>query len=191
MKSMLITALFFLMALPVAAEVTTTTETDHYNVIGTTKQEIMRHMQRQSPYKKGNSFVPAYTGTNMKFRYVMEERGSRCSVKEVKVILNLTYMYPKLAQHQSSSIRWWWRDIIKAYTIHEEIHGAISTRWAHELDREIRSLKDMPCASAKKIVEAKAKTVFTKMRNEQEAYDKLTNHGLQQHKYKGPGGKTQ
>lgn len=186
MRHILLIIFFLLSTSPSWAEVVLTVTTEHYSVLGTTKTTIMRHMQRRSPYKQGQSFVPAYTGTDMSYRYVMIQKGDRCSMQEVKVFLNLTYMYPKLAQHQSSSIRWWWRDIIKEYTIHEEIHGAISTRWAHELDRELRSLKDLPCSSAKEIVETRAKTIYDKMRDEQESYDRITNHGQQQYKYKGP-----
>lgn len=178
--------LLILLAVPAKAEVILNVETKHYSLTGTTKQEIMRNMQRHSPYKKGTSFVPAYTGTDMKFRYTLEKRGDRCSMKEATVHLDLTYMYPRLAQHQSSAIRWWWRDIIKAYTFHEEIHGDIAIRWAHELDRVLRSLKNLPCSSAQDIVKAKARQVYEAMRDEQEAYDSITQHGLQQHKYRGP-----
>lgn len=178
--------LFLLLSSPANAEVILNVVTQHYSLIGTTKQDIMRNMQRHSPYKQGSSFVPAYTGTEMKFSYTLEQRGSLCSVKDPKVFLNLTYMYPKLAQHQTSGIRWWWRDIIKAYTIHEEIHGDISIRWAHELDRVLRSIKDIACPSAQEVIKTKAEQVYTSMRNEQEAYDEVTRHGLQQHKYHGP-----
>lgn len=178
--------LIFLLPPPAYAEVILNVVTQHYSLIGTTKQDIMRNMQRHSPYKQGSSFVPAYTGTEMKFNYTLEQRGGLCSVKNPKVTLNLTYMYPKLAQHQTSDIRWWWRDIIKAYTIHEEIHGSISIRWAHELERVLRSIQDIQCASAQDVVKTKAKQVYDAMRNEQEAYDEVTRHGLQQHKYHGP-----
>jgi predicted secreted Zn-dependent protease len=186
MKRLILTALILVLAIPAHAEVFLNVITKEYGVTGNSKQDIMRSMQRRAPYKKGKSFVPAYTGTDMKFSYTLMQSGKSCSVKEVKVYLNLTYMYPRLAQHQSSTIRWWWRDIIKKYKIHEEIHGEISTRWAYQLDRELRSLKNMNCPSAQQIVKTRAKHIYAKMRNEQETYDKITQHGIKQHKYQGP-----
>jgi len=186
MKRFILTLLLFVFAPPAWGEVIINVETRHYGVVGRTKQDIMRSMQHQSPFKKGNSFVPAYTGTDMRYQYVLKQKGNRCSVKDATVLLNLTYMYPKLAQHQSSEIRWWWRDLIKAYTIHEEIHGDISIRWAHELDRELKSIKDLNCSSANQVIQERAKRIYDKLRDEQETYDKITNHGQQQYKYKGP-----
>jgi len=186
MRRLLPFCLILLLASPAQAEVIINVVTNYYSLIGTTKHDIMRNMHRHSPYKMGLSFVPAYTGTDMKFSYSLEQRGGLCSVKDPKVTLNLTYMYPKLAQLQSSEIRWWWRDIIKDYTTHEEIHGSISTRWAYELDRVLRSLQDIQCASAQDVVKAKAKQVYDALRDEQEAYDEITQHGIRQYNYHGP-----
>lgn len=187
MRYYLLAAFLFLFVTPAQGEVILNVKTEHYAVPGKTKNDILRNMQQRSHFKIGTSFVPAYTETDIRIQYSLEQRGSRCSTKDVKVILNLTYTYPQLAQYQpSAKIRFWWRDIIKAYTIHEEIHGDISTRWAHELDRELRSLRSLNCSSANEIIQAKYKAIMDNMRDEQEAYDEITQHGNMQHRYKGP-----
>jgi len=186
MKHILIIISTMLLSIPAWAEVIIIEQDDFYSVNGVGKREILQDMERRAPYKKGNDTYPAYTQTDIKYNYSWENRAGRCNVTDVKVYLTLTYVYPKLVRLQSGSVKWWWKDTMKKYVTHEQIHGDISKRWAHELDRELRALKDLNCGTAKQTIATRAQYIIRQMRKKQEEYDRVTKHGRLQHKYQGP-----
>lgn len=187
MKRTLLTILILLLASPAFAKVTVTVKKEYYSIPGRGKAQISQEMQRRAPYRMGNKYVPAYMKPNLRFKYSLKKKNGRCSTDNVQVYLIVMYKYPRLAQHQSSSkVRFWWKDIMKHYTIHEEIHGSIAIRWAHAIDRELRGLTDMNCDTAKQTIADRANYMVRLMNEEQEEYDRITKHGMQQHKYHGP-----
>ncbi|QGY40906.1 DUF922 domain-containing protein [Pseudodesulfovibrio cashew] len=185
MKRISILLLLILFATPAFAEVVEEEIKDYYSIAGVTRTEILRNLQRRAPYKQAGSFVPAFTQTDLKYQIRLKQQGGRCGVDKVTVFLNLTYKYPRLAQHQSTNTRLWWRDIIKHYTIHEEIHGAISRKWAKELDRTLLSLTDLNCETAWQTIKARASYINRQLQKEQQEYDRITEHGQKQYRYKG------
>lgn len=186
MKYIITLILSFSLSLPAQAEVIIIEQEEYYSVNGIGKREILQDMERRAPFKMGNDTYPAYTQTDIKYNYSWENRAGTCNVTDVKVYLNLTYVYPKLVRLQSGSIKWWWKDTMKKYVIHEKIHGDISKRWAHKLDRELRALKELNCGTAKQTIATRAQYIVRKMREKQEEYDRITQHGRLQHKYQGP-----
>lgn len=184
MKRLIISIIFCLLSSPAFAEVILTEQTEYYPVMGQTKNEIIKSMKRRSPYKKGNDYFPAYTQTDIKYEYAWANEGGRCAVYKVKVYLNLTYVYPKLVGSHASNVRWWWRDLMKKYIIHEELHGDISKRSAYNLDRELRSLKSIKCSTAKQTIASRAQYIVRQMKKNQKEYDRITEHGKYQNRYK-------
>lgn len=175
-----------LFSTPAIAEVLLTEKIDYYPISGIGKKEITEALKKKAPYRKGKDYYPAYTQTDIKYEYTWGKRAGRCAVKKVKVMLTLTYVYPRLTSAQSRTVQRWWDDKIKRFVVHEGIHGDISKRSAHELDRKLRSLNDLSCSNAKQVIASRAKYIIRQMKKEQAEYDRITGHGLQQHKYRGP-----
>ncbi|WP_157871220.1 DUF922 domain-containing Zn-dependent protease [Pseudodesulfovibrio piezophilus] len=161
-------------------------KTEYYPVHGTGKKAITQSLRKNSPHKKGQNYYPAYTQTDIKYQYTWGNRAGRCSVVKVKVFLTLTYVYPQLSLSQSSQTQTWWNEKVRKFEIHEKIHGNISKRAAHELDRKLRALKGINCSNAKQIITNRARFIIRQMKNSQAEYDRITRHGLEQHKYHGP-----
>lgn len=183
---MLILATLLLLSAPVFAEVVLKEKVDYYPVNGTGKKEIIKNLKKDSPYKKGKDYYPAFTQTDIRYKYSWAQKNGRCQVTQVKVFLTLTYVYPRLARAQSNSVQQWWEKKIARFVIHENIHGDISKRSAYELDRKLRGMKDINCSNAKSVISARAKYIVRQMKKEQAEYDRITNHGIEQHKYRPP-----
>lgn len=176
----------FFVAAPAFGEVLLTEKVKYYSVGGYGKSEITKNLKKYAPHKKGNDSYPAYTQTDLKYEYSWGKRGSRCTITKVKIYLDLTYVYPKLTQPQSKRTQKWWDEKIRKFEIHEKIHGSISKRSAHELDRKMRSLTDINCSNAKQTIASRAKFILRQMKKAQKDYDRITEHGIKQHKYRGP-----
>ena len=185
-QRLLLVVVILLFATPAIAKVLLTEKVEYYSVSGTGKKEITSNLKKHSPHKKGKDYFPAYTQTDIKYEYSWGKKGNRCIVKKVTVRLTLTYVYPRLTSAQSSTVQKWWDDKIKRFVVHENIHGDISKRSAYELDRKLRGLKDLNCKSAKSVIGARAKYIIRQMKKEQKEYDRITQHGIKQHKYRPP-----
>jgi len=183
---LILAATLILFASPALAEVILTEKIDYYPIDAIGKKEITKKLRKKAPYKSGKDYYPAYTQTDIKYEYSWGKRGTRCAVKKVKVLLTLTYVYPRLARAQSKTVQKWWDAKIKRFVVHENIHGNISKRSAHELDRKLRSLNDLNCSNAKNVIASRAKFIIRAMKKEQKEYDRITQHGIKQHKYRGP-----
>lgn len=183
---LLIATLIALTAAPALAEVLLTEKVEYYTVSGTGKKQITASLKKHAPHKKGKDYFPAYTQTDIKYNYTWGKVSGRCAVKKVTVKLNLTYVYPRLTTPQTGPVQKWWDDKIKRFVIHENIHGDISKRSAYELDRKLRKLRNLNCSSAKSVIASKAKYIVNQMKREQKEYDRITKHGINQHKYRPP-----
>jgi len=98
---------------------------------------------------------------------------------------HITYMYPRLANSTGKITHKWWDDQLVKLAIHEKIHGRIAKESARELEGELLKLKDLTCSNVKNAVSNRANFIFRKHKRRQEDYDRLTEHGLKQERYKG------
>jgi len=161
------------------AEVTVSTSEDHYIVEGSTRAQISRF------YQQRESKNAATTRSSFKYSYTWRQKGSMCTVSDVKVHLHLLYTYPRLADSTGQHTAQWWNETLKKLTIHEHIHGDIARDAAKELERELLRIRDVPCSDIKDKVRYRADRVFQDHQRRQEDYDRLTEHGLQQERYRG------
>jgi predicted secreted Zn-dependent protease len=171
-------AILFLAA-PAQAEVTVSTSEERYIVEGTTRAQIARfYKQREEEYS-------AYAQPAFKYSFTWVKQGDYCAITDVKVHLHITYMYPRLANSTGKHTQEWWDDQLEKLAIHEKIHGRIARESARELERELLKLKDLTCSNVKNAVSNRANFIFRKHKRRQEDYDRLTEHGLKQERYKG------
>lgn len=183
----LLTAILTLLILaaPAAADVVRTVSTEYYTVQGTTPIAIAADLQISSPWDKGLGKHTAVTRTKINIKYTMERRGRDCSIKNVKVYLHLTYLYPKLARSVDGKTYQWWKEFLAKLEEHELIHGEISSRAAHALSDELEALVNVDCINFKAIAKSRFNRIMTKLKQDQTTYDKLTEHGIRQERNRG------
>lgn len=187
MRRILPFIVILLIALPVRAEVRKTTSVEYYRVLGRTAADIINSMKRLSPVKlKGKTFH-AHTRSNIRYKVSWTKRGDRCSISKATVNIHITYKYPRLAQTPADrKTRMWWQKFIGGLKEHELIHGRIALEGAHRVDKALNSLKSIRCDNIKNRIKAKADSILQEVRREQVEYDRVTEHGLKQERYRGP-----
>ncbi len=115
----------------------------------------------------------------------MDSQNGICTINKVTVRIHITYLYPKLAQQTSKAIRQWWDTYMERLTEHELVHGEIALESAHVLDRALNTLKTPNCDNVEKRVKNKFDSIMQKYKKKQKDYDKLTEHGIHQERFKG------
>lgn len=175
----------FLLASPATADVIRTVSTEYYDIQGTTKAAIAADLLIRRPWNKKLGKHTAVTRTKVNIQYNYVQRGQTCVIKNVKVYLHLTYLYPRLAHSVDNATRKWWRGFVAKLEEHEFIHGEISTQAAHTLNDELESLSNVTCLNIKAVVKSRFNRFDSKLRRRQAAYDKLTEHGIHQERNRG------
>lgn len=187
MKRILVTLLTILLTASSAfADVVITVSKDYYEVDGTDIPTIVTNLKQKSPLKGTGRTYTAETRTKIEYKYRIERKGNICRVQRMTIYLHLTYFYPKLKHSVDYKTRNWWKTMFGKLENHELIHGDISTRNVHEIDAALRGLQARDCNELKAKVKAISQQHVDKMRKQQVAYDKLTDHGLRQELYTGP-----
>jgi len=183
----LLTALLplLLLAAPAAADVVRTVSTEYYTVQGTDPAAIAADLMINSPWDKKLGKHTAVTRTSVNIQYKMVRRDRNCSAKDVKVYLHLTYLYPRLAHSVDGKTRQWWKGFLAKLEEHELVHGEISTKAAHALNDELEALTNVDCINFKAIAKNRFNRFMAKLKRDQAAYDKLTEHGIKQERNKG------
>ncbi|MEF2230705.1 MAG: DUF922 domain-containing protein [Pseudodesulfovibrio sp.] len=179
MRLLPLLALLLLLPAPAPAEVTVSTSEDHYIVEGSTMAQILAY------YRQREDKYTAYARPHFKYSYTWLQQGGACTVTEVKVHLHILYIYPRLANPTGKFTAHWWDVTLKQLARHEHIHGDISRDAANELEREILTVRGVPCSTIKSVVAARASRVLQDHRRRQQEYDRITEHGLKQERYRG------
>lgn len=177
--------ILLILAAPAAADVIKTVSTEYYAIRGTNKQAIAIELAQKSPWDKKIGKHTAVTRTEVDVQYQYEKRGQTCVIKDVKIYLHLTYLYPRLAHSVDGETRKWWNRFVKKLEEHELIHGTISTDAVFELDDELKSLNNVTCPNIKAMVKNRYNRFWKKLRRKQTAYDELTEHGIHQERNRG------
>ncbi|WP_319585126.1 DUF922 domain-containing protein [uncultured Pseudodesulfovibrio sp.] len=174
-----------LTAVPARADVVRTVSTEYYMVDGTKPASIVSNLKRNSPLNEGSKTYQANTRTDIRTTYHIEQRGDTCRVVDVVVYLHLTYLYPKLKHSVDFETRKWWRHFYRQLEKHEQIHGEISTKAAHQLSDTLENIKPGDCHIVKSKAKSQARKIMDQMKKDQVGYDALTQHGFKQQRNMG------
>lgn len=154
------------------AEVVVTEEVEYFNITGTSKRSIMRSLQKNSPSRNGNNFAAATTRTQMSYEVTTQKRAGRCDVIKAKVLLHLTYTYPRLAQTPDKRTARWWQNELKSYEEHELTHGDIAKQYADRLDRKLLGTTNLRCSEIKGEIDRTFNYYKRKMQQAQDDFDR-------------------
>ncbi|MGL1862025.1 MAG: DUF922 domain-containing Zn-dependent protease [Pseudodesulfovibrio sp.] len=173
MKRLLIFLALILFATPCLAEVIVTEQVDYFAVTGKTPKQIMASIQKSSPRSGKKTFDLAQTRSEFRYEYKGVQNGDRCTVNEVTIYLNLTYIYPRLAvTPKNKSTRRWWAKELVSYEKHEETHGNISRELANKMHREIQRMDDLNCATRDAEIKRRVDYYSRQATKKHEAFDR-------------------
>lgn len=176
---------FLLFASSSWADVISTTKTEYYMIDGTTQNEIINNLTEQSPIKQNGTTFQGHTHSDVKYDLLWSQRGGQCTITKITVRLTITYKYPKLSKRPDTKTLKWWKKHLKKLEQHELIHGQIALDGAKKLDKEFKRVKKHECSTIKARMKALGTANLQEMKNNQIAYDSLTEHGAKQHLYLG------
>ena len=178
-----ILCLLFL-APPAWAKVVVRTHTDYYWVDGYGRQDIVESHTQYIRANHKNGYT-AYAKPDIEWKYSYENNNGICSMDKVNIRLEITYMYPKLRRKQTTQDRKWWEGYQAELEEHELVHGEIAKRGAKAMDAALMDIQNMDCDRFKNRANDVAKRVWDETNQRQDDYDDLTQHGIQQHKFRG------
>lgn len=168
------------------AEVIVTNGTEQYVVSGTSPKSILANLRSSTPLKRaGGKTYQANAATGIRYTFKWKERDGQCTVTDFTVRVHINYLYPELAHSVNAKTRAWWNELLDQLRIHEEIHGQISIKAAHELDDALGHFQSEDCLNFKSIVKNRANRLIDELWQRQRDYDELTEHGLHQARNQG------
>jgi predicted secreted Zn-dependent protease len=147
-----------------------------YAISGNTASQLRQQMIDRGP---GDHF--AYTSWRISWSYRTYIDGSgRCRTKDVRVSQSVIKKMPTWSAPASASrdLRLKWYFFITALAKHENGHVWLSALAANDIDTWIRALNDPSCSNVHRAASFGAYGRLDKLRAQDIAYDRSTNHGL-------------
>lgn len=166
---------------------------DFYPIQGSTTDELNRQMVLNAPFRHspGVSDFAAITKWDVKWSFTSKMRGKQCILTNPLVNVDIRIVLPTLQTSQLQprlqsrsrylAVRNEWLRYIQALKVHEDGHKANGIEAAKDIQRWMELLG--PARSCPLLVQ-NVRTVTQKMieqyRRRDQAYDRLTDHGLTQ-----------
>ncbi len=154
-----------------AAPVKVKEKNKFYTIQGKTAAEFAVAMSKRGPYSRQHRKRAWATASRDLSYQLVRKRGSKgCSIRDVKVELEIVYTLPKLRNERSVSKRQRskWRRMFNLLNKHEKVHGKLYKQFA----RNVRSqLLRMPRASSCRKLDRQATKIVSALSEK----DSLTN----------------
>ncbi|KAK43931.1 MULTISPECIES: DUF922 domain-containing protein [Burkholderiaceae] len=150
---------------------------DYYDVAGETWPEVWSSIQ--AGLKREKDLQGRYEGlTSYSIKLEPEAlvANNTCSSKTAAIAVNLVVKVPRLTTRNLKQGQECWAFYDRSLSDHEEWHVQIAIHDMQALQAKIRSSPNISCEEIVGMV----KQDFQKMVDEQNDYDAITNHGLQQ-----------
>lgn len=165
---------------PASAEVVIRERTQSYSIYGLSNKELLEDIRAKGPHlEKLGRRVHGYTHWKITWRTSYLTRGSQCSIDRAEVLVDIIIVMPYWVNEISGNdnVKKQWRQYYSALQEHEYGHKKIAIDGAHEIDREIISIKPRTsCDVLGKSVNTIGKRILTEIRQRNEDYDLATNH---------------
>ena len=160
---------------PSYAKVKIVERTKFYSISGKTGYDLVIDMNRRGPRHSFLSKAIAQT------RYSIDPSGSfvsdrgSCRIANARLVLDLTYTYPKLSGKLPPKLARRWRTFEAATRRHEHTHGRIARKLAAELDRLLTRVsmnKDADCNRLAAKVHREYNALYDKYEKMQNDFDR-------------------
>jgi predicted secreted Zn-dependent protease len=171
-----------LAAPPAGAEVSTHTDTEHYDIRGTTDAQLRAEMTARGPAGADGRRYDGYTRWYVSWRYTYQ-RGGACAIDRVYTTVKVTTTLPRWTDEgrADAALQAVWRRYAAALATHEDGHARNGLGAARDIDAALARLPPEPNCDA---MGARANTVansILRQYNQRDLdYDRETAHGITQ-----------
>ncbi len=158
-------------------------KTVYYSVKGTTLDEIINELKNKGPRDKTGKNYSGYTDYFLEWNYLSLHSENQCATRHIEVTLSTTITLPAWegAASSSPSLQLMWQTYLKNLSLHETGHQDIAITNAKALHAKLSSVGPRPdCSQLKSALTDASKGVYIALSDENEAYDRVTNHGFTQ-----------
>lgn len=152
-------------------------EFQFYEVAPTSKNDLLRTLNRTSPIRESGEVFHGYTKYNINWRFWWKTNDNQCVFTKVETTLKLKYTLPKLKSSKSDVNAIWsnWYPNLKT---HEEGHAELAKNIANKIDKRLLSIgPKSDCNILEKSANNLAYKLMAELKEANKNYDINTNHG--------------
>lgn len=152
----------------------------YYDVEGATVAEIRRDLYAESPIFADGESRAARTDWVVSWDVERSESDSGCRIERVATIVELTYLLPRLVDHDTvaDELRAEWDAYIVALLEHELRHQQFAVDAAHKIESVLPALREREdCESLAAEAGRTASGIVDSARRRERQYDYTTRHG--------------
>jgi predicted secreted Zn-dependent protease len=159
------------------AKITISESTSYYPVKGRTGIELGRAMLAGGQRSIRLNHAIAATATRFSFvDPVVKIEGNRCVLKDVRVVLEIAYKYPKWDGREAApaGVRATWDTFYAELVRHEKTHGGIARNFAKRIEAQMRGMYgnvSVGCRDFGDNAKARFSQLAGKLKAEQAAFD--------------------
>jgi predicted secreted Zn-dependent protease len=151
-----------------------TTETDYYDVSGSTENELIAQTT-----SLGRDGFMGRTSPSFHWDYTFRAQEGLCRIDRVRVDTLITFTYPRWnnASKDQQLVEWWGRSLA-ALEDHEAGHEENSRKTSQEIyDTLCRLPSSQSCDELKQAINDRAQDVLEKAKKIDQEFDRVTDHG--------------
>lgn len=163
---------------PRASAVHMNRRTDHYDVRGTTAEEIHAEMRRRGPRGDDRVYF-GRTAWDARWELTYAERSGSCRMRRADVWINVEQTLPRWQPEgrAKAALAQQWDAFLHALRRHEDGHEALAEQAGYEILRQINNLEAATCVVLKQKAHALARAALRRGLEANKRYDARTRHG--------------
>ena len=151
-----------------------TVKTTTFSISGTSGTAIMAALDRKGPKHGFMSRAIAQTRYEMNSEAEWTHRDGWCMVTKPAVVIDITYVYPKLTGPVPSTLQQRWQAFMAGVTRHEKVHGRLAKEMAFAAEKalsKVRVRDDKDCRRFSAEMKRAVNAVVTDYERRQVAFD--------------------
>ncbi len=173
---------------PEIGRVETAVDVVHYDLVGTTLQELAAALDARGPRQDGRRFF-GLTEWEVNAEYRWTSRDTGCTMDDVVVRVAVRTTMPRWRPNGPvhPQTRHAWERFVHALDAHERVHQDLATEAGDALRWRLVALREPTCHTMKRAAERTVADVLTEYEARNRAYDHRTGHGRTQGAVWPPG----
>jgi predicted secreted Zn-dependent protease len=159
-----------------------TAREQYYDIDGSSAGALRDQIHRLGPKDESGQSRDALTVWNLEWTYGTAQRGDSCTLRDVKVTLDVAVTLPRWKPPSTATPRLLdsWRHYLEHVRQHETGHRVIAERNARELMTALGALRGTACDKLSSEASRIAEGIVAEGRARNRAYDVETKHGQTQ-----------
>lgn len=150
-----------------------------YAIYGDSGKALRKEMNRKGATFNGKRFdAETRWNVNWRFNNAPDHEGCRITQAQVTVDIRMTLPEWKNRAAAKPALQQRWDQYYRALMAHEEGHAQFGIRSAHEIQALLPRLSAADCHTLNQLANDKAMDVINRYAEQERAYDRDTNHGM-------------